>query len=62
MRLEWQAVTTLLICRQIRHVQGGYIVELRWPYGPDVGGYGEVICETLDEVFDLLRKADVEEP
>ena len=55
-------MSTLVICREIRHVQGGYIVHLRWPYGPDVGGYGEVICETLEEVFDELRKADVVEP
>ena len=51
---------TLKICSEIRHVQGGYIINLRWPYGPDVMGYGEVICRTLDEVFRFIEKADID--
>jgi hypothetical protein len=50
-------VTTGVICKEIRCVQGGYIIELRWPYGPEPGGYGEVVCDTFDEVIALLREA-----
>lgn len=45
------------ICREIRRVTGGFIVELRWPYGGNPIGYGEVICTTWDEVEALLRRA-----
>ena len=50
---------TFIICKEIRQVQGGFIVEVRWPFGPDVSGYGEVICRTFSEVIDLLRKATI---
>lgn len=47
------------VCRSIRRVYGGYIVEIRHPYG---GSYpfGEVVCKTFDEVVELLRKASLE--
>ena len=47
----------LIICREIRKVKGGYIVECRWPYGPEPSGYGEVICVTWQDVIELLTKA-----
>lgn len=47
----------LVICKEIRKVGGGYIVECRWPYGPEPCGYGEVICRTWQEVIELLTKA-----
>ena len=50
----------LEICAGIRHVPGGYIVNIRWPYGPRVVGCGEVICKSLDEVFRLIKKADID--
>ena len=51
----------LTICQEIRHVKGGYIVEVRWPYGPAMP-FGEVVCKTLEEVFALLKDADKEQP
>jgi len=51
--------SNVTLCKEIRHVPGGYIVEAPWPYGPTVMGHGEVICKTLDEVFQLLEKADI---
>lgn len=51
---------TLIICKEIRHVKNGYIVELRYPYGDEPGGYGEVVCKTLEEVFELLKTSDIE--
>lgn len=45
------------ICREIRRVEGGWIVEMRWPWGGEPGGFGEVICGTWDEVVLLLAKA-----
>jgi len=50
-------VPVLILCQEIRRVQGGYIVEIRWPYGPEMP-YGEVVCRTLEEVFELLKSAD----
>ena len=48
---------TLVICKEVRKVKNGYIVECRWPYGPDPAAYGEVVCLTWDEVIDLLTRA-----
>jgi hypothetical protein len=50
-------MATLHVCKSIRKVGGGYIVEVRWPYGPDVMGHGEVVCKTWDEAVDLLTRA-----
>ena len=47
----------IIICKEIRKVKGGYIVECRWAYGPEACGYGEVICTTWQEVIELLTKA-----
>ena len=47
----------LVICKEIRQVEGGWIVECRWPYGGIPAGFGEVVCTTWDEVVDLLTKA-----
>jgi len=45
------------ICREIRKVRGGYIAELRYPYGGNPSGYGEVIYRTWGELLDGLSKA-----
>ena len=50
----------LIITSEILHVKGGYIVKLRWPYGGSPGGYGEVVALTMNEVLDLIVKADVD--
>ena len=50
----------LTICQEIRHVVGGYIVEMRYPYGGTPGAYGEVLCRNLEEVFALIAKADID--
>ena len=47
---------TIKMIQEIRQVSGGFIVEARWPVGPDPSGYGEVICKTLEEVFDIVRR------
>ena len=51
----------MIICMMVKKVEGGYIVEARWPYGNDPSGYGEVICRNFDEVVDLLKKCADEE-
>ena len=51
----------MIVCNQVRKVNGGYIVEVRWPYGPEVMGCGEVVCKTWAEVVALLTKAACEE-
>jgi len=57
LEVEGGTVPVLILCQEIRRVQGGYIVEIRWPYGPEMP-YGEVVCRTLEEVFELLKSAD----
>lgn len=49
---------TLTLCRSIRQVDGGFIVEARFPYATDIP-YGEVICLTLEDVFALLKKCAI---
>ena len=46
----------LVICKEIRQVGGGFIVEMRWPYGPEPAGFGEVVCKTWEEVVALLTR------
>ena len=53
-------MSDIVLVQQIRHVRGGYIVEARWPFGGRPAGYGEVICKTLREVFDLIENADID--
>lgn len=53
-------MTTIMI-KEIRQVSGGFIVEARWPIGGDPSGYGEVICRTLEEVLQVVRKTAVPE-
>ena len=53
---------TNIMVREIRQVPTGFIVQARWPYGPEVMGYGEVICKTLEEVFALLKRTVVDFP
>lgn len=48
---------TMVVCKEIRKVGNGYIVEIRWPYGPDAAGCSEVVCRTWQEVIELLTKA-----
>jgi hypothetical protein len=50
-------MSTDIISTGIRKVTGGYIVNVRWPYGRDPAGYGEVICQTWEEVVALLTRA-----
>ena len=50
----------LRIIEAVDHVMGGYVVHVRWPLGGDVTGYGKVICLTLEDVFDLIKKADID--
>lgn len=47
---------TIIGIKEIRSVGNGYIVEARYPYGPDPAGYGEVICPTIKEVHELIDK------
>jgi hypothetical protein len=47
---------TVIVCKEIRRVRGGFIVVIRWPFGPDMP-YGEVICKDFDEVVRLLDGA-----
>lgn len=51
----------MIVCREIRKVKGGYVVEVRWPYGDNPSGFGEVICRDFAEVVELLRKASTED-
>lgn len=46
----------LILCKEVRKVRGGFIVEVRYPFGPDMP-YGEVICKTFEEVVELLKLA-----
>jgi hypothetical protein len=46
----------------IRAAVGGYIVEVRWPYGGSVMGNGEIVCPTFDEaVTHLARHLNIPE-
>ena len=47
----------MTICKEIRAVKGGFIVELRWPYGSDPMGYGETVFTSWQEVLEELTKA-----
>jgi hypothetical protein len=44
------------VCRKIEKVQGGYIVEIRHPYGY-YSDNGKVVVRTFEEVIALLRKS-----
>jgi hypothetical protein len=46
----------MIVCREIRKVAGGFIVEVRHPYG-DKMPFGEVVCTSFEEVIDLLKRA-----
>jgi len=48
---------SMIVCGQIRKVNGGYIVMMRWPYSDEVMGMGEVVCKTWAEVLHLLDQA-----
>ena len=50
-------MSALIICKEVRRVGNGFIVEVRWPYGSEVIGCGEVVCRTWREVIELLTKA-----
>ena len=50
----------LELVASIKHMPGGYVVEARSPYGSKIAGCGPVICRTLDDVFDLLLRCDVD--
>ncbi len=54
-------MSDLTICTRIEHVGGGYVVTVRSPYGSKAGcGFGDVVCPTIDDVLDLIRKADID--
>lgn len=40
----------------IRRVEGGFIVEVRWPYGGEPIGNGEVVCTTFADAVQVLAK------
>ena len=48
----------MTIVREIREVEGGWIVEARAPYGGSFP-FGEVVCKTWDEVLRVLEKCSV---
>lgn len=48
---------SIVICKEVRQVTGGFIVEVRWPYGGEPTGFGEVVCKTWPEVIELLSRA-----
>jgi hypothetical protein len=45
------------IAATIRSAKGGYVLGLRWPYGPSVIGLGEVVCRTWEEAMQKLRES-----
>ena len=47
------------VCRSIRRLPGGYVVEVRHPYGVAYP-YGEVVCHDFNAVVALLRAAALE--
>ena len=49
------------VCKSIEKVEGGFIVQVRFPYGL-YHNDGKVVCQTWAEVIDLLTKAANEEP
>lgn len=49
-----------IICREIRQVRGGWILELPWPYGGQPDGFGEVICAAWPDVILKLSKVSGE--
>jgi len=51
---------TNIMVKEIRQIPTGFIVQARWPIGPEPSGYGEVLCKTLDEVITVLRRTTVE--
>jgi len=51
---------TNVMVKEIRQLPTGFIVQARWPVGPEPSGYGEVLCKTFEEVILLLRRTTVE--
>jgi len=41
----------MIISNNIRKIENGYIVQLRWPYGE------EVFCSNLFEIFEHIARA-----
>ena len=54
-------MSDIIVCKEVRQVKGGFIVEMRWPFGDEPSGYGEVVCKTIDEVVELIREAVIED-
>lgn len=46
-----------IIAEKIEAMPGGYVVHVRWPYGPTPSGCGPVVCPTWKDVLDLLTKS-----
>lgn len=44
----------MIISNNIRKIENGYIIQLRWPYGD------EVFCKTLFEMFEHIARASDE--
>lgn len=55
-------MSDLVICKEIRRVKNGYIVELRYPYGGDPSGHGKVVFHTWDDVIKALDRAKGDAP
>ena len=56
--MEEKSKMDTVLVKQVRRVTGGYIVEARWPVGDSPGAYGEVICRSMDEVLEVLKRCD----
>jgi hypothetical protein len=48
---------SFIVAECVRVAGGGYIANLRWPYGPQVCGTGEVVFTKWTDVLIALSKA-----
>lgn len=46
-----------IVADKIEKMPGGYVVHVRWPYGPSVMNCGPVVCATWAKAVALLTKA-----
>ncbi len=46
-----------IVAQRIEKMPGGYLVRVRWPYGPSCMEFGQVLYSTWKEVVELLTKA-----
>lgn len=55
-------MSRLTLIESIVEVPTGWIVKARFPYGPEAGGYGEVLCQRFDDVLRLIRETSLLAP